>query len=83
MKIGKTLANFPTIEHDIYSSGDSLKLLEQSTIIGDYEDAFDKPGSSALWFGKDHHLNREEVAMVVHILEHWLETGDFPEEIGS
>lgn len=60
--------------------------LQQSSAIGDYEDSFDKPGSSFLWV-EDEQLSREEVkhyldegffsADVVPHIEAWLSTGSF------
>lgn len=35
----------------------------------------DNPGSSFLWVGNDHHLNREEVTELVSRLLWWLKTG--------
>ncbi len=68
---------FPTLVHPVYvaKGNDDDKLVMQSSAIGDYDDAFDKPGSSYLWFGQNHHLNREEVAEVVKYLKRWLKTG--------
>lgn len=55
--------------------------LQQSSIIGPYEDADDRPGSSAVWFGcyesNRAHLSREQVAELVPLLQHWLATGHF------
>lgn len=51
------------------------RLVSQSSIVGDYEDSLDRPGSSALWIGDEHHLSREEVAEFVEHLNAWLKTG--------
>ena len=47
----------------------------QSSAIGDYEDSIDRPGSSFLWIGDDHRLNREEVQELIQHLIHWTKTG--------
>lgn len=73
MKIDTTLRSFETIEFPVYVQ--NTRLVAQSSAIGPYKDAMDKPGSSYLWFGDNHHLSREDVtALVVH-LENWLRTG--------
>lgn len=51
------------------------RLVGQSSAIGGYDDSFQRPGSSALWVGEFHHLNREEVSKLVGYLQCWLETG--------
>lgn len=53
---------------------DGNRVLQQSSSIGEYPDAFDKPGSSALWIGDSSH-NRESVQEVIKHLQHWLLTG--------
>lgn len=80
MKIGNTCRGFDLVTHPVYPPGNpcnaSHKLVQQSSIIGDYyDDALEKPGSSALWIGDSHHLNREEVAELVEYLTRWLDTG--------
>ena len=73
---------------DTHCSACSLK---QSSSIGDYDNSWDKPGSSAVWLGCDNnhpphlghkippwmHLNREQVAALIGYLQRWLETGSF------
>lgn len=53
--------------------------LQQSSVIGNYEDAYMKPGTSAVWLGVDEekrmHMNREQVAGLIERLSMWLETG--------
>ena len=77
MRIYRTLGGFPGVEHQKYAAeeGEMANLVEQSTMIGDYEDGLSCPGSSCLWIGSDHHLNREEVAKLVKRLQHWLDHG--------
>ena len=51
------------------------RLASQSSAVGDYDDSLDRPGSSFLWVGDNHHLNREEVAQLAKHLKSWLHTG--------
>jgi len=55
--------------------GEFTRIIAESSAIGDYDDSFDKPGSSYLWVGNDHHLNRDQVRELVTRMEHWLSTG--------
>lgn len=83
MKASKTERGFICVEHEVYppTSGGvprdpkAKQLIQESSAVGDYEDSFDKPGSSYLWVGEDHHLNREEVAELVERMTIWLRTG--------
>ena len=60
--------------HDPYGSTSlPSRLVGESSVIGDDDDAFDNPGSSALWIGDDFHLNRKEVAELVGLLQGWLD----------
>jgi hypothetical protein len=59
VELVKTERGFAALFHPEYISGCPTRLIQESSAIGDYEDAFNKPGSSYLWIGKDHHLNRE------------------------
>lgn len=78
MKVTHTQRGFEIIENQ------GCYRLQQSSAIGDYEDSYDKPGSSFLWFGEEH-LNREQVSVYLdcdffpeQMVEHvkaWLETG--------
>lgn len=77
----KTSTGFELVEESIYPppareiETPTSRLVQQSSAIGDYEDAFDKPGSSFLWIGKQHHLDREQVEELRDRLTAWLETG--------
>jgi hypothetical protein len=54
--------------------------LQQSSAIGDYEDAYERPGSSFVWLGRVDermHLTREQVEELVNRLSNWLEEGTF------
>lgn len=75
MKLYRSDRGFEQVEHRRYPEGDPVRLVSQSSIIGDYDDAVNRPGTSALWIGADHHLNREEVALLVKHLQSWVETG--------
>lgn len=75
MKETKTNRGFGIINYPSYPSGQEKRLVQASSAIGDYEDSFENPGSSYLWIGEHHHLNREEVASLIEHLKTWLETG--------
>lgn len=76
MILTKTDRGFEWLEHGEYPDcKKSSRIFSQSSAIGDYEDSFDKPGSSYLWLGESHHLNREEVTLLIKHLTHWVETG--------
>ena len=81
MRVKTTERGFPTIVHPKYASDEGeTRLVQQSSAIGDYADSFDKPGSSYLWLGDDHHLNREEVRELIRHLSKWCATGRFLDE---
>lgn len=60
--------------------GKSAQLISESLAIGDYEDSWDKPGSSFLFVGERHHLNREQVLELIERMLHWLKTGRLAED---
>lgn len=77
MNVTQTDRGFEQIEHPKYPPDGSLfRLVQESSAIGDYDNAFDIPGSSYLWIGDHHHLSREEVAELVEHLQSWLKDGD-------
>lgn len=51
------------------------RLISRSSAVGDYEDSMERPGSSFLWVGEHHHLNREEVKDLINYMQEWLDTG--------
>lgn len=58
--------------------------LQQSSAIGEYDDAMDRPGSSFVWLGPNHmteqtrmHLSRTDVAALIETLGRWLDRGTF------
>jgi len=78
MQIVKSDRGFEFLNHDAYlpeHRGEHDRLASQSSAIGDYEDSLERPGTSFLWIGDHHHLNREEVAALVQHLQAWLDTG--------
>ena len=76
MKVSKTESGFGIVEHEKYTNDkEQTRLIQASSAIGDYDDSCDNPGSSYLWVGKDHHLNREEIQQLTNILQIWLMTG--------
>lgn len=77
MTFERTDRGFETVNHPIYADWDAheARIVQQSSFIGNYTDALERPGTSALWIGRDHRLNREEVAELRDRLSEWLETG--------
>ena len=77
MHIEKSDRGFAFVMEEKYQNerGEFTRLISESSAIGDYEDALDRPGSSFLWVGEDHHLNREQVAELIGRMQHWLDTG--------
>ena len=72
MKRTKTDRGFIVFtEHD-YPNGNERRLLQESSAIGDYDDALDNSGSSFLWIGDHFHLNREQVEQLIAEMEYWL-----------
>ena len=66
---------FPYLHHPPYIDG-SDAIIRQSSVVGSYSDSLDRPGTSCLWIGSEHHLNREEVAALIGHLQSWLDTGE-------
>jgi hypothetical protein len=80
MKAVKSDRGFEVLEHDGYpveGKKGPQRLAQQSSAIGDYDDSFDRPGSSFLWIGENHHLNREEVKEFISQLQSWVDSGGF------
>lgn len=80
MKVTATEKGFRVLSHLPYSeeSDEEIRLVQESSAVGNYDDSMDRPGSSFLWIGKDHHLNREEVAELIEHMRQWLDTGQLP-----
>lgn len=77
MEARQTERGFGFVVHDPYLPGadDPVRIVQESSAIGRYDDALDRPGSSYLWLGEAAHLDREEVAELVAFLQRWLVTG--------
>lgn len=76
MKVETTGRGFEIIKFEDHNKQSCS--LQQSSGIGDYEDAYDRPGSSFLWFGIDGqrmHLSREQVADLIQHLQAWSKSG--------
>lgn len=84
MKIEKSDRGFLRLTHNVYVQDERQEapIIIESSAVGDYEDSFDRPGSSFLWVGQEHHLNREEVNLLVGVLQYWLNNKRLPEKIG-
>ena len=77
MKRYTTSRGFRGITHATHANEPEEKRLiqESSAIDFDTKDGLNKPGSSYLWIGPDHHLNRKQVSALVAEMEHWLKNG--------
>lgn len=75
MKAIRTDRGFVLVTHAAVGRTDDCRLLGESSAIGDYKDAYDNPGSSHLWIGEHHHLDREEVAEMIARMAEWLAFG--------
>ena len=78
MKSKLTGRGFVRVEHDKYPpvepTNEQCTLLQESSAIGEYEDSWENAGSSYLWVGDNHHLNRDEVAEMISRMQYWLDT---------
>jgi hypothetical protein len=76
MRIDASARGFELLVHPEYvNPTNELRLVSQSSAIGDCEGDMQHPGSSFLWIGDHHHLDRSEVRELAQRLNHWLETG--------
>ena len=77
MKVVRSERGFEFLDHPAYLKSDAehSRLASQSSAVGDYEDAMARPGSSFLWVGQHHHLNRDEVKEFAGYLQRWLDAG--------
>lgn len=73
---------FRGVTHQAYveKTGIQKRIVQESSAVGNYEDASAHPGSSYLWIGEHHHLSREEVRKLADDLKHWLENKRLPKE---
>ncbi len=80
MRSDVTGRGFRIVTHPRYlEPHDEVRVVQESSAIGDYEDSMDLPGSSSLWVGPELHLNREEVSRLAEILAYWMEHKRLPE----
>jgi len=70
MKGIRTQRGFVGVWETAYLDDGNDRLIAESSAIGDNEDSLEKPGSSFLWVGADHHLNREQVAELIARMQH-------------
>ena len=75
MRVEKTQRGFKVIVEEKYQNerGVFTRLIQESSAVGEHEDSFDTPGSSFLWVGQDHHLNREKVKELIVHLQYWVD----------
>ena len=67
---------FKALFHEQYPPKDEAgAILQESSAVGDYEDSWDKPGSSYLWVGCNFHLNREQAKDLARHIMTWVKTG--------
>ena len=84
MQVKSTNRGFRIIKHpsrtqrNVVNEPEMTRLIQESSAIGDYKNSLSEPGSSYLWIGDDHHLNREEVAELIDNMQHWLDDGRLP-----
>ncbi len=80
MKCIKTNRGFRKIIHEKYQKKpcEMTDILGESSAVGEYADSFEKPGSSFLWVGEDHHLNREEITELIESMQYWLDIKRLP-----
>lgn len=73
----RTSRGFVVVKAEKYQNerGELTRLIQESSAVGNYDNAVDSPGSSFLWVGADHHLNREEVGELIERMQHWLAKG--------
>jgi hypothetical protein len=72
MKTENTDRGFVVAVHEKHQNkqDEMTRLIQESSAIGDYDNSFDYHGSSYLWTGNDHHLNREEVTDLIARMQH-------------
>jgi hypothetical protein len=82
MKTAKTNRGFRLIVEEKYQNepDEFTRLIQESSAVGSYDDSFDNPGSSYLWIGNDHHLNREQAVELIEHLQYWIENKRLKEE---
>ncbi len=71
MEITRTSLGFGVVEHPSHPAHKMLRIVQES-FMGK---SCDEPGSSYLWIGEHHRLDRDEVSELNAILTRWLATG--------
>ena len=68
MKAEETERGFIRIMHEKHQNkpGEITRLVQESSA--------ENPGSSFLWVGNDHHLNRDEIRDLINRMQYWLDT---------
>ena len=62
-----------------YYLQDDVRVVSESSVIRDYPDAWENPGSSCLWLGEGIELDREGVVELIRLMQFWLEHKRLPE----
>jgi len=77
MKVEHTNRGFGLVKHIDYGVEvtSHSRLIQESSAIGDSPHR--ECGSSFLWVGEHHHLNRDEVRELTGLMIRWLATGGF------
>lgn len=78
IKVEDTGRGFGVIMWPDYESGEMWRLVQESSAI-DFSGKNENngvPGSSFLWMGDKHHLDREAVKDLIQHLQHWYDHGD-------
>lgn len=75
MRLSYTDRGFEIVTHPEYSEKAPARLVQMSSAVGVDDLDNGNPGTSYLWIGSHHHLNRDEVEELCWRLEHWLHNG--------
>ena len=70
---------FSAVFHRTYVNQTNSRIIGESSTIGDYDDSFDIPGSSFLWVGDSHLINRDEVRELVGLMQYWFDNKGLPD----
>lgn len=74
---GHTGRGFGIIRARHFSCDFVSRVVQESSICGDRPD----PGSSFLWIGENHCLDRNEVRELVSSIQNWLERGRLVDDV--
>ena len=80
MKKEQTDRGFVVIKENNYPDRNEVRLLQESSAVGNYEDSLDNPGSSHLWVGSDFHLDRDQIKEMMTYMQYWLDNKRLPLE---